>query len=116
LILVISLSLQLKRTQLLGAKGGVQKIKSAIRALVQFKREVIDINQYNKDNNPTKILKFFVSQVASYQDLDMKPEHVLKIIKRLKGMVRMPSYHASSNDDISELMLNLSFNILHIQN
>ncbi len=67
---------------------------------MRFEREVIDIDQYNEDTNPTEILKFIASQVASYQDLDEKPEHVSKIIKRLKRMVRLLSYHASSNDAI----------------
>ena len=86
-ILVISLSLQLKRNQLLGADGGVQKIKSVIRALVRVERDVIDIDQYNE-----------------------KPEHVAKIMKRLKRMVRL----ASCNDAIFQLTLDSSFNVLNI--
>jgi hypothetical protein len=82
------LSLQLKKNQLLGADGGVQKIKSVIRALVRVERDVIDIDQYNEDTNPTEILKFIASQVATYQDLDEKPEHVAKIMKRLKRMAK----------------------------
>ena len=100
-ILVISLSLQLKKNQLLGADGGVQKIKSVIRALVRVERDVIDIDQYNEDTNPTEILKFIASQVATYQDLDEKPEHVAKIMKRLKRMVRL----ASCNDFFFNLRL-----------
>ena len=57
---------------------------------MRFERDVIDIDQYNEDTNPTEILKFIAGQVATYQDLDKKPEHVAKIIKRLKRMV---SYH-----------------------
>ncbi len=95
---------------MLGADGGVQKIKSVIRALVRVERDVIDIDQYNEDTNPTEILKFIASQVASYQDLDEKPEHVAKIMKRLKRMVRL----ASCNDAIFQLTLDSSFNVLNI--
>ncbi len=96
MIISISLTLQLKRTQLLGADGGVQKIKSVIRAILRHERDHIDLDKYNEDTSPTEILKFIADQVTSFQELDEKPEHVTKIMKRLKRMVRVPNFPSPS--------------------
>ena len=82
---------------MLGADGGVQKIKSVIRAIMRYERDVIDVDAINEDTSPTEVLKFIASQVSSFQELDEKPEHVAKIIKRLKRLVRLPSFLVSSN-------------------
>jgi hypothetical protein len=87
---------------LLGADGGVQKIKSVIRAILRHERDYIDVDKYNENTSPNEILKFIASQVTSFQELDEKPEHVTKIIKRLKRMVRLPEFPSSSNNIMFE--------------
>jgi ribosomal protein S3 len=77
-----------KRTNLLGADGGVQKIKSVIRAMMRIEKDNIDIDKINEDSNPTEVAKFIADQITNFQEFDEKPEHLNKIMKRLKRMVR----------------------------
>ena len=78
-----------KRTNLLGADGGVQKIKSVIRAIMRSEKDNIDIDKINEDSNPTEVAKFIADQITNFQEFDEKPEHLNKIMKRLKRMVRI---------------------------
>ena len=73
---------------MLGADGGVQKIKSVIRAIMRSEKDNIDIDNINEDSNPTDIAKFIADQITNFQEIDEKPEHLNKIMKRLKKMVR----------------------------
>jgi hypothetical protein len=108
-----------------GADGGVQKIKSVIRAIMRYEKDSIDIDVINEDTSPTEVLKFIANQVSSLQNMDEKPEHVAKIIKRLKRLVSQSSLNVSSNDAmvppfmllltmlIFQLTLDSSSNFLH---
>ena len=77
-------ALHQKRTNLLGADGGVQKIKSVIRAIMRSEKDNIDIDKINEDSNPTEIAKYIADQITNFQEFDEKPEHLNKIMKRLK--------------------------------
>ena len=75
-----------KKTQLLGADGGVQKIKSVVRAILRQDKEHVDIDTLNEDSQPTAILKWLGAQLEQYSAYDEKPENISKIMKRLKKM------------------------------
>lgn len=81
--------LQQKKTILLGADGGVQKIKSVIRAIMRLEKDNIDIDVINEDCSPTEVLKFISTQVANFQHMDERPEHLNKIIKRMRRMANV---------------------------
>ena len=94
LILSIRQILQQKKKILLLADGGVQQIKSVIRAIMRLEKDNLDV--INEDSSPTKVLKFISSQVANLQHMDERPEHLTKIIKRMKSMVRLQIFHPLS--------------------
>jgi hypothetical protein len=60
----------------------------------QDRDDIIDV--INEDSSPTKVLKFISSQVANLQHMDERPEHLTKIIKRMKSMVRLQIFHPLS--------------------
>jgi len=92
---------------------------------MRYEKDSIDIDVINEDTSPTEVLKFIANQVSSLQNLDEKPEHVAKIIKRLKRLVSQSSLNVSSNDAmvppfmllltmlIFQLTLDSSSNFLH---
>eukprot|EP00571_Detonula_confervacea_P010665 CAMPEP_0172307014 /NCGR_PEP_ID=MMETSP1058-20130122/7955_1 /TAXON_ID=83371 /ORGANISM="Detonula confervacea, Strain CCMP 353" /LENGTH=1404 /DNA_ID=CAMNT_0013019073 /DNA_START=130 /DNA_END=4344 /DNA_ORIENTATION=- len=81
-------NLQLKKTALARPDGGVQKIKSVIKAIVRFDKETIDVGRINDDTSPTEVLKYIAEQVAGCSIHEEKPEHIARLIKRMKKMAR----------------------------
>ena len=55
---------------------------------MRSEKDNIDIDTINEDSNPTAVAKYIADQITSYQEFDEKPEHLNKIMKRLKRMVR----------------------------
>lgn len=49
--------LDLKKKRLLAADGGVQKIKSTIRAIIRYDQDTMDTDYINEDSSPSEILK-----------------------------------------------------------
>ena len=94
LILSIRQILQQKKTILLLANGGVQQIKSVIRAIMRLEKDNLDV--INEDSSPTKVLKFISTQAANLQHMDKRPKHLTKIIKRMRSMVRLQTFHPLS--------------------
>ncbi len=66
--------------------GGVNKINSVIRALIRHDKDVIDNNQINQDTNPSDVLSYLGEQIAAYAVADVKPEAVIRVLKRLKKL------------------------------
>lgn len=80
--------LQHKRSLLLQDGGGVQKVKSVVKAIIRKDKDDIDPDRINADTSPSELLKYIAEQVNDYSSSDEKPEHITRIIKRLKKMVR----------------------------
>lgn len=92
---------------------------------MRYEKDSIDVDRINEDTNPTEVLKFIASSVTSLQEMDEKPEHVAKIMRRLKRLVRLSFFNVSSNDAmlppfmllqtmlIFQLTLDSSSNFLH---
>eukprot|EP00581_Thalassiosira_minuscula_P014753 CAMPEP_0183721268 /NCGR_PEP_ID=MMETSP0737-20130205/13594_1 /TAXON_ID=385413 /ORGANISM="Thalassiosira miniscula, Strain CCMP1093" /LENGTH=1404 /DNA_ID=CAMNT_0025951247 /DNA_START=143 /DNA_END=4357 /DNA_ORIENTATION=+ len=80
--------LQHRKTTLLRDEGGVQRIKSVIRAIMRFDKDTLDPGVINDDTSPAELLKYIADQVNIYQLVEEKPENITKIIKRLKKMAR----------------------------
>lgn len=55
---------------------------------MRSEKDNIDIDKINEDSNPTEVAKFIADQITNFQEFDEKPEHLNKIMKRLKRMVR----------------------------
>lgn len=56
--------------------------------MMRIEKDNIDIDKINEDSNPTEVAKFIADQITNFQEFDEKPEHLNKIMKRLKRMVR----------------------------
>ena len=108
--------LQQKKTQLLSADGGTQKILSVIRAIMRFDKETLDTSRINEEASPTEVLKYISEQSAEYSKHEEKPEQISKIVKRLKKMVSVQSHVVVSTTSSCYLSLtnNPLANYLHI--
>ena len=82
--------LQVKKKHLMQDEGGVQKIKSVIRAIVRWGKDNggMDVDQINEETSPSDLLKYIDKTVKSFQEKEEKPEHISKIIKRLKKLAK----------------------------
>lgn len=76
-----------KKTSLLSAEGGAQKIKSVIRALLRFDKDSIDPEKFNEETSPTELLAYIAERIEELSKADEKPESVKAVLKRLKKMV-----------------------------
>lgn len=81
-------NLQQKKLTLLRPDSGVQKIKSVIKAIIRFEKENIDTEQINEGTSPTAILKFLNEQLTAFSIHEEKPEHIVRIVKRLRKMAK----------------------------
>ena len=68
--------------------GGVNKINSVIRAIVRFDKETIDTERINDSTNPSEILAYLGEQINEYSSVDIKPEAIKRVLKRLKKMAQ----------------------------
>lgn len=80
--------LQQKKRQLIRDDGGVQRIKSVVRAIVRIDKETLDPDRINEDTDPAELLKYIAENFKMYSEFDEKPEQISKIIKRMKKMAR----------------------------
>ncbi len=99
--------LQQKRTHWLGVNGGVQKIKSFIRAIMSTEKGNLYIVKLNKETDPTEVAKYIADQIANFK-FDENPVHLNNIMKRLERMVRAIC-HMSSSNLLFPLILTVSF-------
>ena len=76
--------LEAKKKQLLGTDGGVQKIKSVVRAILRIDKDHVNTDTLNEDSQPAVILKWLGAQLKQFSAYDEKPEDISKIIRRLK--------------------------------
>jgi methionine salvage enolase-phosphatase E1 len=93
--------LQNRKATLLEADGGVQKVRSVIRALLRMDKDKIEPNQLTEDTKPSDVLKYIADQIESAQKHEERPEQIEKVIKRLKKLVR--------NDNVSIEQVLLQF-------
>ena len=106
-----------KKSTLLSADGGVQKIASTIRALMRYEKDNIDSTGINEDSTPQEgevfgcilstdtplwqlthlfslswlngaVLNYLQEQINDYSKYEEKPEDIAKIMKRFRKMVR----------------------------
>jgi len=80
--------LQQKKTHLLRDGGGVQRVKSVVKAIIRFDKDDIDPERINEDTSPAELLKYVAEQVKNYSNVEEKPENITKIVKRLKKMAK----------------------------
>ncbi|KAL7429484.1 hypothetical protein ACHAXM_001722 [Skeletonema potamos] len=69
-------------------EGGVNKIASVIRAIVRYDKEIIDTDRINDYANPSDVLAYLGDQIAEYAAVDIKPEAIKRVLKRLKRMAQ----------------------------
>mmetsp|Transcript_20519 Transcript_20519/g.49341 ORF Transcript_20519/g.49341 Transcript_20519/m.49341 type:complete len:1398 (+) Transcript_20519:99-4292(+) len=86
-------NLQQKKTHLTREDGGVQKIKSVVRALMRHDDASIDRERINEDTSPSEVLKYIGEQVTAYSEYEEKPEQITKVVKRLKKMATKQREH-----------------------
>lgn len=76
-----------KNKQLMRDGGGVEKIKSIIRAILRLEKDHgIDLDRINDDTTPSELLKYIAERVKELSEHEERPEQITKIIKRLKKM------------------------------
>ncbi|KAL7541621.1 hypothetical protein ACHAXR_011068 [Thalassiosira sp. AJA248-18] len=77
-----------KKKHLTRDQGGVQQIKSVIRAVLRNDKEEVDVERINDDTSPSELLKYFDERVKDLSKDEEKPEQIAKIMKRLKKMAQ----------------------------
>jgi len=69
-------------------EGGVNKIASVIRAIIRYDKDTIDTDRINDNANPSDVLAYLGEQIADYSAVDIKPEAIKRVLKRLKRMAQ----------------------------
>jgi len=88
-----------RKATLLEADGGVQKVRSVIRALLRMDKDRLEPNQITEDSKPSDVLKYIADQIESAQKHEERPEQIEKVIKRLKKLVK------NDNVSVEQVML-----------
>jgi len=69
-------------------EGGVNKINSVIRAIFRYDKDTIDHDRINDNTNPSEVLTYLGEQIKDYSSIDIKPEAIKRVLKRLKKMAQ----------------------------
>lgn len=77
-----------KKNMLNRPEGGVNKINSVIRAILRFDKDSIDPDRMNDNTNPSEVLAYLGEQITEYSNIDIKPEAIKRVLKRLKKMAQ----------------------------
>ena len=77
-----------KKNLLNRPEGGVNKINSVIRAIIRIDKETVDTDRINDNTNPSEVLAYLGEQIAEYAAVDIKPEAIKRVLKRLKKMAQ----------------------------
>ena len=108
LIHSVSNVLQNRKATLLEADGGVQKVRSVIRALLRMDKDRLEPNQITEDSKPSDVLKYIADQIESAQKHEERPEQIEKVIKRLKKLVK------NDNVSVEHVMLSSFFAFFNV--
>lgn len=79
--------LQQKEKHLGRDGGGVQKVKSVVRAILREDRGEIDINQINEDSSPSELLKYITECFNSLSTLEVSS----KLLRWSRDSKKWPS-------------------------